>query len=92
VISGKGYADVGGTIYNPNDHWSVDRIVLAAGPPGWTTGLSLGQQAERAKQVDVRRYSVDVQIPPLASRSFGVRTDLSPGNTYEWALLEASGK
>jgi hypothetical protein len=84
-------ADAGGSVYNPNAEWGVRSIVLAVGPSGTLIGKSTEAIDSGIRSGLVRRYTVPVNVPPLASVDYRFSSGLDANSAYEWMLWSVEG-
>jgi hypothetical protein len=72
-----------GTIYNGNGEWTVTQFTVVLTPKTNTGG---GDSSSL-----LRRYKVDVSVPPLSESGFSVLAETGISSDFSWHISEARG-
>jgi hypothetical protein len=90
--SASGHRELIGDVYNGNADFPIKTLVIALGPSGWQSGLSVKQRAERARKGDVQRFAVNVDVSPLSTAPFRVYVGNIGDDLTEGALVDFGGE
>lgn len=72
-----------GTIYNGSGEWTITQLTIVMTPKGKATA---GDSSSHLK-----RYKVNVSVPPLSESEFSVLAETGSTNEFNWHIAEARG-
>lgn len=72
-----------GTIYNGNSEWTITQFTVVMTPKTNT--------ATKDSPSLLKRYKVDVSVPPLSESGFSVLAETGSTNEFKWHISEARG-
>lgn len=79
-----------GVIRNGDTRWTVTRVIVNLTEPGWL-GKALAADQDGRPEPHLERCTIDIEVPPGASREFSVPVRWKADEPFEWNIYEARG-
>lgn len=93
-INGKfGISDYGGSgnIYNGNEDWHIEEIIILVGEPGWLDKAIAHDNNKLLEKPRTERYKIQLSVPPLSSKDFTVKVNWPSNEKYDWFIADSRG-
>ena len=85
IDAGFGWGIFNGSIYNGNDDYVIEKVVIKLIP-----SQIVGTSSEIP--LETKEYTIDVDVPPLSKGALSMFLDSDGTQEFEWRLINVMGR